>query len=239
MIDIHCHILWGVDDASKTKEESLNMIKVAIADGVTTIAASSHMKPPLFDNTNESLLAALDKLYVELYREKLAIHIVFGGENYVAHNTIHKLEEGGFITYNKGKYMLVEFSWTKNVYDQPTQYIKQILAKGYIPVIAHPERYQWVHEDYSLVRKWKEMGCLMQVNRTSIFGYDTMQKANEVALRLLEDDLVDAIASDAHTCYAPRLPKLSDAYKYIETHYGKERAQKYFYEVPQRIIDGK
>lgn len=238
MIDIHCHILWGVDDASKTMEESIDMIKVAIADGVDTIAASSHVKPPVFDNSNDSLLEALDALYVELYKQDLHIHIVFGGENYVAHNTIHKLKNNEFITYNKGRYMLVEFSWAKNVYDHPTQYIKQILAKGYIPVIAHPERYEWVHEDYSLVKKWRDMGCIMQVNRTSIFGFDNIEKANTTALRLLEDDLVDAIASDAHTCYAPRLPKLSDAYRFIKEKYGEERAQRYFCEMPKKIIKG-
>lgn len=239
MIDTHCHILWGVDDASTCARESMDMIRIAKNDGVTTICATSHIKDPVYPNDFTSLLTALDALYVEMKRENIDIEIVLGGENYVSHNTMHRLKEGKFVTYNNnGKYMLIEFAWTKNMYDHPTYYIKEIIEAGYIPVIAHPERYEWVHEDYHLLSVWKKMGCLLQVNRTSIFGYDKMKKANEIAKRMLDDDLVDVIASDAHCSYAPRLPKLSDIYRYIETNYGKDKAIRYLEETPRKIIEG-
>lgn len=239
MIDTHCHILWGVDDASTCARESMDMIKVAIADGVDTICATSHIKDPIYRNDFASILKVLDALYVEMQRENLHINIVLGGENYVSHATMHRLKEGKFVTYNNnGKYMLVEFAWTKNAYDHPSVYLKEILEAGYIPVIAHPERYEWVHEDYDLIARWRNMGCLMQVNRTSVFGWDKIKAANETAQRMLADDLVDVIASDAHSCYAPRLPKLSDVYRYIETHYGAAKAKLYLCDNPKKIIAG-
>ncbi|NBK97854.1 MAG: hypothetical protein EOM50_07515 [Erysipelotrichia bacterium] len=239
MIDTHCHILWGVDDASTNVRESMDMVRVAVADGISKIVATSHIKEPIYNNDIHTLSKALDALYVEIEREHLDIEIILGGENFVSHATMHRLEEGTFVTYNNNqKYMLIEFAWTKNMYDHPNVYLKKIIDKGYIPVIAHPERYEWVHDDYSLINRWRKMGCLMQVNRTSVFCLDKIEAANQIAKRMLDDDLVDLIASDAHRCYAPRLPKLSDVYRYIETHYGKEKAELYLVENPEKVIQG-
>lgn len=236
MIDTHCHILWGVDDASKTKEQAMDMIRIAVADGIEAIVATSHIKEGMFDNDEKMLTRALSLLQEEIQKQNLPITIYFGGENYMSHYTMHKLKEGNFVTYNHGRYMLCEFAWTKNMKDDPTRFIRQVIEEGYIPVIAHPERYQVVHEDFSLLRKWKNMGCLMQVNRTSIFCQDKIMKANEIANRMLEEDLVDLIASDAHRSFAPRYPKLSDVYKYIEKKYGKERSERYLCDNPKKIL---
>lgn len=236
MIDTHCHILWGVDDASTTLEASMDMIRVAVADGISGIVATSHIKEGLFDNTPAKLEEVVDCLNKEIKKQNLPITIYYGGENYMSYYTMHKLKEGLFATYNHGKYMLCEFAWTKNGKDDPTRFIKTVIEHGFIPVIAHPERYQVVHEDYSLLHKWKQMGCLLQVNRTSIFGYDKIAKANYTANKMLEDDLIDLIASDAHRAYAPRYPKLSDAYKYIEKRFGKAKADLYFVENPKKLL---
>ena len=236
MIDTHCHILWGVDDASKTLEASLDMVRLAVADGISGIVATSHIKEGLFENTPQDLEKVVDLLNAEIQKLKLPITIYPGGENYMSYYTMYRLKEGLFATYNHTKYMLCEFAWTKNGKDDPTRFIKTVIDAGYIPVIAHPERYQIVHEDYSLLQKWKDMGCILQVNRTSIFGYDKIANANFVANKMLEDDLIDVIASDAHRAYAPRYPKLSDAYKYVEKRFGKDRADLYFKINPRKIL---
>ena len=236
MIDTHCHILWGVDDASETMSQSMDMIHLAIADGIQAIVATSHVKEGMFENDEVSLKEALSKLQEEIKKENLDIKIYFGGENYVSHHTMHKLEEGNFVTYHHGKYMLVEFAWTKNVYDHPTSYLKEIMKKGYVPVIAHPERYEIVHEEYQLLKTWRDMGCLLQVNRTSILGLDKIAKANQIANQMLEDDLVDLIASDAHRPYAPRLPKLSDSYRYVKERYGENRCKRCFIDNPKKVL---
>lgn len=236
MIDTHCHILWGVDDASTCKEQAMDMVRVAAADGIKGIVATSHIKDGMFNNNEETLSNALALLREEIKKANIDIEIYFGGENYMSYYTMHRLKEGNFVTYNHGKYMLCEFAWTKNMKDDPTRFIKQVIDAGYIPVIAHPERYQVVHEDYTLIEKWRSMGCLMQVNRTSIFYQDKIMKANEMANRMLEDDLVDLIASDAHRSYAPRYPKLSDVYKFVTERYGKERAELYLCINPRKIL---
>ncbi|MDQ0359296.1 tyrosine-protein phosphatase [Breznakia pachnodae] len=237
MIDSHCHILWGVDDASATASQSLDMLRAAVKDGVETIVATSHIKHPLYPNTLETLSIALDKLHQLIKDYDLPITVVIGAENFFNHRTIELLEKNQFVTYNNAnKYMLVEFSWTKNSMDNPTEYLRQVIAKGITPVVAHPERYEWVHDDYDIIRTWRKMGCLMQVNRTSILQLDKMKQANIFALKLLEDDLVDIIGSDAHRATPTRNPVLSDVYDYVSKHYGKERADLYININPKKII---
>ena len=237
MIDTHCHILWGVDDASAMASQSLEMLQIAVQDHISVIVATSHIKYPMFPNTFDSLNQAMALLQQQIELHNLAIKVVMGAENFVNHKTIELLDQNKFVTYNHaGKYMLVEFAWTKNPFDQPTKYLKQILEKGITPVIAHPERYEWVHEDYDLIRVWKDMGCLMQVNRTSILQMDKIKEANSTALRLLEDDFVDMVGSDAHSAITIRKPILSDAYDYIQLNYGKARADKCLYTNPKKII---
>lgn len=240
MIDTHCHILWGVDDAATKKSESLDMIRLAQADGIDTIVATSHIKYPIYPNTVATLQAALDDLQTAIEAEGIKIEVVLGAENFVNYESIGLLEQGKFVTYNNaGAYMLVEFAWTKNMKDNPTKFLQQILAKGITPVVAHPERYEWVHEDYTLIKKWRDMGCLMQINRTSVLSLDRIKQANLFAQRMLEDDLVDMIATDAHRAYAPRLVKLSDVYAYIEKNYGSERCKRYFEDVPNEVLGRK
>ncbi len=236
MIDSHCHILWGIDDASKTRSQSIDMIRVAIADGITHIIATPHIKEPIFHNTPHTIERAYTALVQAIHEEQMNIEIVIGAENYVSKHTMYLLNEGGFLPLGKSKYMLIEFAWTINMHDDLTRYIKQIIHAGYTPIIAHPERYEWVHRDYSLIKQWRDMGCLMQLNRTSILGMDKMKLANTFATQMLVDDLVDVIASDAHASYAPRLPKLSDVYTYIKNIYGEEKANRYIIENPKKFI---
>lgn len=238
MVDIHCHILWGVDDASRTVSQAIDMVQVAIQDGIDVIVATSHIKYPLYANTLESLQVAHQALLDEIKKRDLQIKIILGAENFVNHKTISLLDEGKFVTFNNdNKYMLIEFAWTKNTFDHPTTYIQKILNKGIIPIIAHPERYEWVHEDYTLVKQWRDMGALMQVNRTSVLSLDKMTQANIFAKRMLDDGLVNIIASDAHHPYPTRHPKLSDVYEYITKHYGAEKAYLYMVENPIKTIE--
>lgn len=226
MIDTHCHILYGVDDASKTATQSLDMLRLAQTDGIKIICATSHLKPGMYENDSKSLSKACEQVDLLIKENQLDIKIVKAAENYLSYYTVNKLRNHQFIPYGNTNYMLIEFSWTKNIYDNPTSLINEVIKAGYLPVIAHPERYQWVHEDYHLIEEWKHMGCLLQVNRTSILGLDKNPSANAYAFRLMQDDVVDLIGSDAHRCFAPRFPKLSDAYRLIEAAYGKQRCIK-------------
>lgn len=237
--DLHCHILYGVDDASKNLTQSMDMLHMASIDGIKVIAATSHLKKGVYDNDIERFDKAIKELQAEIDKKGLDISLIRAAENYVSYNTMHLLKEKRFIPYGNTQYILVEFAWKINVFDDPTRFLKAFIKTGYIPVIAHPERYEWVHKDYSLLFCWRKMGCLFQVNRTSILGLDKHALANTIVKRMLDDDLVDIVASDAHHAYAPRLPKLSDAYHYVEKHYGKQRADRYFIDMPLQIIGEK
>lgn len=236
MIDTHCHILWGIDDGAKDRWECIEMLKSAAKDGIQIIAATSHIKEPIFNNDKDRLHKAKVELEKAIEKHQIGIQIITGAENFVSFSTMHKLKEHQFVPYENSNYLLVEFSWTINMRDHPTRFLHAIIKEGYRPVIAHPERYQWVHQDYSLLKTWQKMGCLLQVNRTSILGLDKREKANQIVKTMLEDGLVDVIASDAHHPYEPRVAKLSDVYQSIASTYGKSKADLYFYHNPAKII---
>ncbi len=237
MIDTHCHILWGVDDASQCERQSLDMLHIAQNDGVKEIIATPHIKMGLFENTYEQLHQAYIQLLKTIQKHNIQVKVYLGAENYVSKKSMHLLKEKKFVPLVNSNYILIEFAWTKNIHDNPTLYIKQFIEAGYRPIIAHPERYEWVHEDYSLLKTWKELGCLLQVNRTSILSLDSMKKANTYAQKMLADGFVDIIASDAHHAYAPRFIKLSDVYTFVCTHYSESLAKKCLIDTPKMIIN--
>lgn len=236
-VDCHCHILYGVDDASKNWEDSLAMLKIAVQDGIDCIMATSHVHYKFPENNNQRFDVALNQVQKLIDEYQLPIRVVKGGEIYFSHLTEGIMDDDRLITMGKSRCVLTELPWVKDERDQAADHIIDELQKrGYIPVIAHPERYAIVHEDYSLLSKWRQKGCYLQCNRTSILGLDRMPAANEIALRMLDDGLIDLVASDAHRSFAPRIPVLSDVYGFIQLKQGKavadelcgKRAEKLF-----------
>ncbi len=239
MIDIHSHILWNIDDGPTSVSQSLDMIRLAIQDGVTCICATPHIKEPHFFQTREKLETSFQVLCEQVKLHNMDIKLVLGAENYVGAHSIHKLEKQEFMTYGNTSYMLIEFAWTINSYDHLDTYIEMIIQAGYTPIIAHPERYEWVEKDYGLIHKWRAMGALMQINRTSLIGSERVSFAQRLAFKMLDDNSVDFIASDAHHCFAPRYIKLSDVYHLIKERYGVQKAEYYFVEQPNKLIEKK
>lgn len=221
-VDCHCHILYGVDDASKNGEESLAMLKIAVQDGIDCIIATSHIHYKFPENNNQRFDEALRQVQKLIDDTQLPIRVVKGGEIYFSHLTEGIMDDDRLITMGNSRCVLTELPWVKDERDQKAEVIiEELLKRGYIPVIAHPERYAIVHEDYDILRKWRQMGCYLQSNRTSLLGLDRIPIANEIAQRMLDDGLIDLVASDAHRSFAPRIPVLSDVYEYIRINKGQ------------------
>jgi protein-tyrosine phosphatase len=153
--------------------------------------------------------------------------------------SIQWLKEDRIATINNTRWLLLELPWhATNMFELNVDvYLKTVLDLGYKILIAHPERYPTVQQDYTLMEKWRKMGCYYQVNRTS-FHDDPDPIVRDLAWKIMDDGYCDIIASDAHRHSGSRVNKLSDIHATIWSVYGEETAQRLMVDNPQRMLDG-
>ena len=204
MIDIHNHILFGVDDGCKTIEDSIQMIEKAISVGVTEMILTPHYAPLRgYVVSNKIIDANFSTLKQEVEKLQLPIKLHLGREIDEVDDIDILLSSGKVKTMNKTKYVLLDFGMKKADIDE---YCYELIINGYIPIIAHPERYNYVasHNEY---HRWKKTGALIQINSTSINKTKNKSTKKNV-MYLLKNNLVDFVASDCH-----RLPDNYDSFK--------------------------
>jgi len=198
MIDIHCHILPGVDDGADSMETALGMARDAANSGVRAIIATPHcLKEGWPENLlSRGLLLKMAQLSRAIEDAGIRLKIYPGMEIFVTEKFPERLQAGRLLPLAGSRYLLVEF-----YFDESPTYIEEALrliwAKGLTPLIAHPERYYCVEWDPSLAEKWAREGCILQLNRGSIQGKLGAQ-AQVCAWELLERGVPHMVASDAH-----------------------------------------
>lgn len=200
MVDIHCHILPGVDDGSPSMEDSLEMARMAADSGVTDIIATPHCNLPGDGPKNyrsAALRTGFSRLRQALEQEGIPLGIHPGAEVFCTPELPELLDRRQLQTLGGGRYLLVEF-----YFDESAEFMEhcfhQIRTRGLTPVAAHPERYDAVQRDPYMVRRWFEGGVVIQLNKGSILGR-LGRRAQDTALWLLERGLAHAAASDAHS----------------------------------------
>ena len=236
MIDIHCHILPNVDDGSESLEESIEMAKIAESEGITKIVNTSHCHFDFKYKKGNELKLELEKFNQVLKEENINIEVLLGNELYYTSDLIERFNELDFFSMNNSKYILMEFSpinFPKNIEDV----IYEIKIRGYIPIIAHAERYKQVQEDVNIVLDCIKEGALIQVNASSILGKNG-EKAEDTSKKLLDNNMVHFVATDAHSSNRRR-PLIKDSYNYILRNYGKEVSEKLFIENPTAVIENR
>ena len=236
MIDIHCHILPNVDDGSESLEESIEMAKIAESEGITKIVNTSHCHFDFKYKKGNELKLELEKFNQVLKEENINIEVLLGNELYYTSDLIERFDELDFFSMNNSKYILMEFSpinFPKNIEDV----IYEIKIRGYIPIIAHAERYKQVQEDVNIVLDCIKEGALIQVNSSSILGKNG-EKAEDTSKKLLDNNMVHFVATDAHSSNRRR-PLIKDSYNYILKNYGKEVSEKLFIENPTAVIENR
>ena len=238
MNDIHCHILYGLDDGSVSIEESVEMARLARSGGTKKIIATPHsnvtgsyrnMWCPEFENM-------LKRLNGRLAEQGADIEIFPGQEIFCGESFIDFLLDGKLITLNGSKYPLVEFDFYEHS-DSVYMKLRRIVSEGYVPVVAHPERYAFFCEDETAALKIKSMGCLLQVNKGSITG-SFGRTAAKAADFLLRNSFADFVASDAHSPYM-RTPFLGDAFEYVAENYSYDYAHLLFTDNPLSVIENR
>lgn len=235
MIDIHCHLLPGVDDGSQTLEESCMMAEIAIDSGVKTLVTTPHCNYPGEDPNffSRDLAGVYTNLKAELAKRGLDINLYFGMEVFGSMDVAALLREKKVVSLNNTRYVLIEFYFN----DDPARVLfvlQQVIRAGYVPVIAHPERYRFMRPDHSTIFDMLDMGCLFQINRGSIRGVFG-REIQDTALKMLDHGFADFVASDSHSPFH-RTPYLFDVYEFICDNFSKSYAAKLLYENPAKLL---
>lgn len=235
MIDIHCHILPGVDDGAGNMSDALEMAELAASSGIKSIIITPHCNVPgaYHNYWNYFMNEDVENLQREIRNHNINLTVYPGQEVYLAPGFTELLKKGEFIGLNESRYMLVEFSMLEMA-DVAYRKLQQVIAEGYVPIVAHPERYGFVTEQQEAVYRMKDLGALLQVNRGSIkgaFGKSAMKKANEI----ISTFQADFVASDAHSQYS-RTPYLADVHEFISEEISTEYGDWLFKVNPRKVI---
>jgi len=236
MIDIHTHILPGLDDGAEDLDQALAMAEVAVKDGITILAATPHVISGVFDNRKSHILEAVKDLNQLLYNKNIPLQILLGAEYHLEPDLPHRLADGELLTINdSGRYLMVELP-AMIVPDYTGRILYDMQLQGITPIIAHPERNIGFTREPELLQDFVARGILTQITAGSIIGmFGRPAKMN--ALRFLKEGIVHLIASDAHSDHG-RPPILSLACIELERMGGADYAQTLTYENPRRIIKG-
>ncbi len=229
MIDIHCHILPGVDDGAADLGESVKMAKIALADGIVKIVATPHIKEPLIDR--QYLSKCHEMLTRTLDEKHIPIDIFLGGE-VAAHLDLSKFN---LHTLNGTKYILIEFP-AGHLPQSAGELIFNLILNGFYPIIAHPERNSSILKNPDTLFNLLNQQVLLQITAGSItgmFGTDTMACARF----LLRKGVVSFIASDAHSA-GHRQPVLSKGVQAAGRIIGRENALKLVTTNPEAMLAG-
>lgn len=196
MIDIHSHILPGIDDGSKSIEMTLDMIKRAEREGIENIVATPHFRRGCFDVTYNEVKELVLKINKLLESEGIDIKVHAGQEVYFSERIIDDFEKGIIGTINDGKYMLLEFPMRK-IPKEAADYMYELKLRGVTPIIAHPERYSEVISNVEVLNQFIDEGCLFQLNAGSVRG-DFGKDVKKTAEKLIKYGVYAFIGSDAH-----------------------------------------
>lgn len=233
MVDIHTHVLWGVDDGAQTLEESLAMLQMAADSGTTDIVATPHADAQF--TYNQELI---DQRIQELSQARGGSPRIYRGCDFhlSLDNVQAAMANPAKFTINQGSYLLIEFS--DMIIPPGTEAIfREFLAGGIVPVITHPERNPLLQESLGRIRQWIDLGCIMQVTAQSLtdrFG----KKARNAAWEMLHENMVHVLASDAHdTKHRP--PRLDEARATLTQELGEDVASLLLEENPRSILESR
>ena len=234
MIDLHSHILPGIDDGSKSLDMSLQMAQLAVADGIHTMACTPHIYPGLYLNDTCGITHARNALQAELEVRGIALRLVTGADVHLVPEVVAGLREGRVPTLNGSRYVLLEPSH----HVAPPRFeesVFQLVAAGYTPVITHPERLTWIETHYKVFVQLIRQGAWMQVTASALTGMFG-PKAKYWGEKFVGEGHTHLLATDAHSNQR-RIPCLSEGLAVAERLLGKTEAARLVIERPQAILD--
>jgi protein-tyrosine phosphatase len=195
-VDMHSHLIPGIDDGSKSLDDTIGMLTKFKELGYSKIITTPHIMSDFYKNTPETILGGLEEVRKEVNRINLGIEIEAAAEYFYDETFVERLAKDDFLTFGKEKYVLIEFAFSSEPrgYDE---FFFDMLMKDYRPVIAHFERYIFLHGSIDKAREWREKGIQIQLNLNSLSGHygPSVKKQAEM---LVDSGQIDFIASDCH-----------------------------------------
>ncbi len=195
-IDIHAHLLPGIDDGAKDLDTATMLIKKMTELGIKHFVCTPHVMKGVWENSREKIEQTLAKLKIHLQQEGISDISIRTAAEYMLDTGFIELLKSKNLLCIKDNKILVEMSYINppiNLYEL----LFEIQIAGYIPILAHPERYNFYHTRYNEYQKLKESGCLFQLNALSLSSYYG-KEVNRIALKLLKDELIDFVGTDTH-----------------------------------------
>lgn len=235
MIDLHCHLLPGIDDGPETPRETLRLCRIAVADGITHAIVTPHIHPGRWANTKQSIARDCARLRRALAKREIPLQVGFAAEVRLTDALIQQVETDEIPFYGEVdgyRVMLLEFPHG-HIIPGSDKLVRWLLARKVRPLIAHPERNRQSMKDPGLLQPFVEMGCWLQLTAGSVLGHFG-ERARTLAKQLLDEDMVTVLASDGHNAGA-RQPVLSAAFAHISERYGEKRALRLMLDNPDRI----
>lgn len=236
MVDIHCHILPGIDDGPVSLNEALDMCRAAAADGLKKIVATPHFRPGTYEFTGRKVLDSISLLEAALRDESIGLRILPGAEIAVSPEMPAYLKSHHLTINNTGRYFLAELPLMSALPNWDV-FLLSMLPLGFIPIIAHPERNDWFMNHPGALASVVDRGILVQITAMSVVGGFGLE-VRDFSAFLLRHDLVHVIASDAHSADFRR-PILSEAAALAAELVGQETAEALVMSSPEAIIAGK
>jgi len=236
MIDLHCHLLPGIDDGAPDLATSLRMARMAIADGVTFTACTPHIYPGLYENTGPAIRRAVAALQTELAEAGIPLQLTHGADTHLTPDLATGLRQGRVLALHDSRYFLLE---PPHHVAPPrlTGIVFELLAADYIPVITHPERLSWIEDHYATFIDLARQGAWLQVTAGSLTGRFG-EAARYWGERLLDEGWVHLLATDSHGADR-RPPLLAEGRQAAERWVGVEEAMHLVETRPQGILDNR
>ena len=194
-IDIHSHLLPGVDDGARTFEDTMRLTKALQGFGISQIITTPHIIQYVWDNSHDQILSKKATTVVELEKNKITVPFSAAAE-YLMDDQFVRLFQSGELLTLKNNYVLVEMSYI-NAPIQLYSILFDLQVAGYIPVLAHPERYLFYHNNFREYEKLRRAGCLFQLNLLSVVGYYGAE-ITKIADQLLQKGMYTYVGSDVH-----------------------------------------
>lgn len=238
MVDLHCHILPGVDDGAETTEDALEMARMAAASGVTHLIATPHCNLPYSESKNyvsSFLIEQFLDLRSRIQQAEIPLNLYLGAEVLCTPEVPRLIQTGKLLPLANSKCLLVEFFFDEGLAYMDNM-LQAIAAEGTTPVVAHPERYETIQHSPYVLERWFRNGYVIQLNKGSILGR-LGRGAKRTADWILDHGLAHVVASDAHSPVF-RTPQMRELRQYLLDFYDPEYVEILLQTNPSRILNG-
>lgn len=233
MIDLHCHMLPGIDDGAPDMDTALQMARMAVEDGIRYSVCTPHIYPGVYENTAQTIRSALIAYKQALAEENIPLQLGYGADTHLIPELVAEIKNGQIPTLNATRYFLFE----PPHHVSPPRFCESVfntIVAGYVPLITHPERLTWIEDHYDQFIEVAKQGAWIQLTSGSLVGRFG-KRARYWSERFLDEGMVHVLATDAHDLHYRR-PWLAEGREAAANWVGEEEASRMVNERPAAVL---